>query len=294
MNWNVGTKIATGFGLALTIFVLVGAASYATTSKLIQAADLRKQSYTVLDELERVTTLLREMELGSRGYLLLSDESLFDESRAAADRLPQVLQRVRKLTGDNPRRQQRLDALEALIRSRIDHINGTASLHRSQGQKAAVQRILTGAGAALNTQIARVLEEMTGAERTLLNERSQEVDATANMARKTVVVGTLAGFLLAMLAGFLITRDISRPLQQLTACAERIKAGDLRFDVPAGSRSDEVGVLARAFAQMTQYLRGIANAAEQMAAGDLRSTVTPQSPDDVLGNAFQRMRRQPA
>lgn len=289
MKWNVGTKITAGFGLAICIFVLVGAASYATTSELIQAADLRKQSYTVLDELDRVPTLLREMELGSRNYLLLDDESLSVQSRAAADRLPQVLQRVRQLTVDNPRQQQRLDALDLLIRSRIEHINGTEALHRSQGQKAAVQRIRTGAGTALNAQIAGVLEEMSSEARTLLNERIQEADATGKMARTTIITGTLAGFLLAMVAGIMITRNISRPLQQLTACAERIKAGDIRVDVPAGTRSDEVGVLARAFGQMTQYLRGIANAAEQMAAGDLRSSVIPQSPDDVLGNAFQRM-----
>ena len=58
---------------------------------------------------------------------------------------------------------------------------------------------------------------------------------------------------------------------------------------PTNGRSDEVGVLARTFDRMTQSLRAMAGAAEQIAAGDLRSTIKPQSPNDVLGNAFARM-----
>ena len=51
----------------------------------------------------------------------------------------------------------------------------------------------------------------------------------------------------------------------------------------------DYGVLARSFDRMTESLRTMAAAAERIAAGDLRSTITPQSPNDVLGNAFARM-----
>jgi methyl-accepting chemotaxis protein len=289
MKWNVGTKIATGFGLAVAIFLLVNAASYRATSELIEAANLRKQSYIILGELEETMPLLKDIESGSRNYLLTGDEAFLGESRAAADRVPQLMQNLRRLVADNPRQLQRLDRLEPIVRARMDHLRETASLYRSQGQKAAVERIRNGEGITLQASIARVLEEMVLDEQAVLKQRVDDADATAQGARQTVVLGTLAALALALLAGTLITRNISRPLQQLTACAERIKAGDIRVEVPAGNRRDEVGVLARAFGQMTGYLRGIAAAAEKMAAGDLRSTVTPQSPDDVLGNAFVRM-----
>jgi methyl-accepting chemotaxis protein len=289
MKWNVGTKIATGFGLAIAIFLLVNAASYRATSELIEAADLRKQSYIVLGELEETMPLLKEIESGSRNYLLTGDEAFLGESRAAADRVPHLLQNLRRLVADNPRQLQRLDRLEPIVRARMDHLRDTAGLYRSQGQKAAVERIRSGEGITLQASIARVLEEMVVEEQAILKQRVDDADATAQGARRTVVLGTLAALAIALIAGTLITRNISRPLQQLTACAERIKAGDIRVEVPAGNRRDEVGVLARAFGQMTAYLRGIAAAAEKMAAGDLRSTVTPQSPDDVLGNAFVRM-----
>jgi methyl-accepting chemotaxis protein len=289
MKWNVGTKIGTGFGVALAIVLLVGAASYLATSELIQASNLRKHSYLLLEELDRMLPLLREAELGSRTFYLTEEEGFLDESRAAAERLPEVLQQVRRMSADNPRQQQRLNALEPLIRTRIEHVRNTSKLFRTEGLKGTMQRIKSGQSLVLDGQIARLIGEMQAEERALLKERVEEADATGENARRTILLGTFAALGLALLAGVLITRNISRPLQQLTACAERIKAGDIRVDVPAGDRSDEVGVLARAFGQMTQYLRGIAAAAEQMAAGDLRTTITPQSPDDVLGVAFQRM-----
>ena len=38
MKWTVGTKIGVGFGLALAIFVAVGAASYGTVVQQTEAA----------------------------------------------------------------------------------------------------------------------------------------------------------------------------------------------------------------------------------------------------------------
>jgi methyl-accepting chemotaxis protein len=124
--------------------------------------------------------------------------------------------------------------------------------------------------------------------------RDAEADLTeSNMyaersLRVFAIVGGLALMLgVAMTAG--LNRLISRPLQDLTTVAERITLGDLNVNVSSDGRGDEVGVLARTFDRMTQSLRTMAGAAEQIAAGDLRSAVGPQSPDDVLGNAFARM-----
>jgi methyl-accepting chemotaxis protein len=87
----------------------------------------------------------------------------------------------------------------------------------------------------------------------------------------------------------MITRNIAGPLKNLTDVAERITVGDLGSAVTVDDRRDEVGVLARAFDRMTRSLQAMAAAAEQIAAGDLRTTLQPQSPKDVLGNAFVRM-----
>lgn len=289
MKWNVGTKIATGFGLALAIFLIVGAASYSATSELIRASDQRRQTFEVLDQLDQPLPLLREVELGYRSYFLSDEQSYLEHGRTAAERIPRVLQRLRELMVDSPRQQQRLAALEPLVKARLENAQDSASAFRNEGVKAVSQRIRGGQARGLDADIVRVIGEMQAEERSLLKQRIEEADENAQDARRTIVLGTLAALAVALVAGFLITRDIARGLQQLTSVAERIAAGDIRVSVPAVARSDEVGVLARAFERMTHYLGGMADAAEQMAAGDLRTAITPQSTDDVLGHAFLRM-----
>jgi methyl-accepting chemotaxis protein len=289
MKWNVGTKIATGFGLALAIFVAVGAVSYRGTVQLIETSNLRQHTYQVLGELESTLSLVKDVEIGARSFALTGDERFLEPYVAAADKVTPGVREVRKLMADNPNQQKRLDLLEPLIRNKLDFNRQVVELRRGKGAQAAAKLVRTGRGKDLMDEIRRIVMDMGSEEEKLLRERSQAAQADAESATQIIVVGTIAALLIAMLAGFLITRDIARPLQALTVVAENITAGDLSVKVRVDPRSDEVGVLARAFDAMVQSLRTMAELAGQIAAGDLRSAFRPQSANDVLGNAFARM-----
>ena len=289
MKWNVGTKIATGFGVALAIFVAVGTVSYRGTVQLIEASGWREHSYQVLGDVAQPFSLLRDVELGNRSYYLSDQAHFLEESRIAADQIDPILRELRSLIIDNPRQQQRLATLESLIKTRLDYARATVEIYRTQGQKAAIERIRNDKNKVMNDEIGNLVAQMQSEEEGLLKQRTEEAGANARNAKSTIVLGTLAALALAILAGFLITRNIARPLQRLTKVAERITVGDLSVHLPPDDRSDEVGALARAFDRMAQSLRALAAAAGQIAAGDLRSAVKPHSPDDVLGNAFARM-----
>ena len=289
MKWNVGTKIAAGFGLALAVFVIVGTISYRGTSEMIESTQWRKHTYEVLADLTGVLMLLEHVETGQRGYAITGEESFLEPYHAAVGKIDPAIRELRKLTGDNPRQQRRLDALEPLIKNRLANAQENIEVRRTKGLEAVVQFTKTGSGKALTDEIRKLVDEMKTEEEGLLTQRSEAAQADAETAKRIIVLGTFAALVLAALAGFLITRNISRPLKQLMVAAERITLGDLSVNVRTDARSDEVGMLARAFDHMTQSLRAMAGAAEQIAAGDLRATIQPQSPNDVLGNAFARM-----
>ena len=289
MKWNVGTKIGAGFGLTLLIFVFVGAVSYRSTTQLIEASDLRKHTNDVLNRIAEMETLAADVQNGVRGYAITGEETYLEPYQTAMGRTDEVLQEIRKLTANNARQQQRLDALEAPVKSRVDLARETVDAIRTKGPSAGIQLIKTGKGSTLTNEIRKILGQMESEEQDVLTQRTEAAQNDAQRTKWTIVLGTLAALVLAALAGFVITRNIARPLQGLTTVAERITLGDLNVMVSADTRSDEVGVLARTFDRMAQALRTLAAAAEQIAAGDLRSTITPQSPHDVLGNAFARM-----
>jgi methyl-accepting chemotaxis protein len=289
MKWNVGTKIAAGFGLALAIFAVVGAVAYRSTTELVEASDLRRQTYEVLRRLAEIESLSLDTQNSVRGYAITGNAQDLEPYRIALEKTGNVIQELRQLTTGNSRQKQRIDAIEPLIRKRLEFSRETIDAIRTGGADAGLQIIKTRRGAALTDEIRKLIDQMDHEEQDLLTSRTSSAEADGRNAQWSILLGTLTALALAALAGFFITRNISRPLQELTGIAERITVGDLSVDVRTDARSDEVGVLARTFDRMTQSLRSMAAAAEQIAAGDLRSAIQPQSSKDVLGNAFGRM-----
>jgi methyl-accepting chemotaxis protein len=294
MRSTVGTKIGAGFGLALVILVVIGGVSYRSTAKLTETAELVAHSHQVLANLEVVVSDMKDAETGQRGYLLTGEERYLEPFRAALAVTNQDLKALRNLTRDNNSQQRRLDILEPLIdgkEGKFAELQETIDLRRdkAKGFAAALEIVLTDKGKKVMDDIRKTADEMRSEENTLLRTRSDEAEATARITRVTIILGTLAAVIALAVAGSGITRNIARPLRDLTTVAERITAGDLRVNVSSDTRTDEVGVLARTFDRMTESLRTMATAAERIAAGDLRTNITPQSPNDVLGNAFARM-----
>lgn len=101
-----------------------------------------------------------------------------------------------------------------------------------------------------------------------------------------LLVGVLGAAFVAVVASFLLTRTLTRPLRELTAVAETIAQGKLGEQVPVRSK-DEVGNLAVAFNQMSHDLAEANRLRRQMTADiahDLRTPLT------VLGGYLESMR----
>lgn len=72
--------------------------------------------------------------------------------------------------------------------------------------------------------------------------------------RRQLYLNSLAGALLALVAGVLIAQQITRPVAQLSTLARRVVAGDLSAQVHVVAR-DEIGMLANVFHLMIDRLR---------------------------------------
>jgi methyl-accepting chemotaxis protein len=294
MKWNVGTKIGTGFGLALVILLAIGTVAYQSSVKLTDTADLVSHTHLLLQNLEGMLSSLKDAETGQRGFILTGEERYLEPYLAAQAATDQKIKTVRQLTSDNPNQQRRLDRLEPLIDGKdgkFAELQETIDLRKdkAKGFDAALQVVLSDKGKSVMDEIRKVVTEMEDEENKLLKERTEEAQANAHDAKLMIIFGTLFAFIVTSIAGFNITRNIAQPLQDLTGVAERITVGDLNVKISTNGRTDEVGKLARTFDRMTQSLRAVADTAGQIAVGDLRANVTPQSPQDVLGTAFARM-----
>ncbi len=72
--------------------------------------------------------------------------------------------------------------------------------------------------------------------------------------RRRLYLSSLAGALLALVAGLLIARQITQPITQLAALARRVVEGDLSARVHVASR-DEIGMLGNVFHLMVERVQ---------------------------------------
>ena len=79
---------------------------------------------------------------------------------------------------------------------------------------------------------------------------TDDIDRTLSLDRQVAVIGSLSVLLLALLLSPLIVGRALRPLEQMSATAGRLAAGDYKQRVAVPRDSDEIGKLAVAFNQM--------------------------------------------
>jgi len=88
----------------------------------------------------------------------------------------------------------------------------------------------------------------------LIQRPLADIDAEVGQIGTTIVLVTIAAVLLAVLAGWLMSRQIAKPIGQLASASKRVAQGDLSTLVDVKS-SNEVGALAHSFNQMIVSLK---------------------------------------
>ncbi len=289
MTSSIGTKIGSGFGLALVILMAIGAVSYNSTAKFMDSAGWVAHSHEVINQIASFLSDMADVETGQRGYVITGEDRYLDVYRSALPSVDQKLKHLRELTADNPAQQRRLDALDPLVQSKLAIVKEIIDLRKDKGFEASAKLVQTDKGKDVMEKIRQLTADMQEEENRLLKQRSDEEAGRAQSTKSTIILGSLLALIFVMTAGFVITRNIATPLKEVSQAAQRIAAGDLLVDLVSDGRRDEVGVLTQTFSRMTQSLKQMSEVAKQIAKGDLTVEPTPQSEKDVLGNAFLAM-----
>ncbi len=289
MTWSIGKKIGAGYVLALLISVIIGVVGYRNIDALIETSHWVIHTNVVLREIDLCLSILQDTETGQRGYIITGVDSYLDPYSRGSTLVRDHIKMLRELTKDNPRQQQRLDALEPLVIQKLDELRETIDLRREEGFDAAVSLVGTGKGKTIMDNIRKVLQQMIDEERKLLDQRTKVSEANAQKAEQTIVFCIIIAIVILSLAGFLITRGITKPLEQIVSVSTGIASGDLTMNVSTDGGKDEIGILARSFAQMLQSLKDKVEVAKQISEGNLKVTAKPASEKDVLGVAFATM-----
>ncbi len=118
-----------------------------------------------------------------------------------------------------------------------------------------------------------------------VNEAFAKAEA---LGQRILLVAFIVG-VVAIVIAFFVSKGIADPVKSISDSITRVAGGDLTIEVPVNGRQDEVGVLTRSFADMTDSLRQMAAVAERIADSDLTMEIRPKSEKDILGKAYEKM-----
>jgi CheY-like chemotaxis protein/signal transduction histidine kinase/CHASE3 domain sensor protein len=254
MHLSIGTKIASGFAVALAALLGIGIITTVDLGQLTNDSAWVNHTIVVQQQLEALQGALPDAESSVRGYELSAAPEMKDAFTAAAKRALDAFQELRTLTSDNPLQQQRLDQLGPLIDGRLQTLRELLNLPASTALDDTRRQELFQQGVQSMTSIRQIISDMNGEEHRLLELRKDKANTMAQLTSGTIIFGTIAAFLLVAGAGLLLTRSITVPLRRLGDGASIIGGGDYAHRVKITS-GDEVGQMARLFNRMAEQVQ---------------------------------------
>jgi PAS domain S-box-containing protein len=236
---SVEKQIAVIFGLALPILFVIGTFQYQSVLRLEDTHHQLALRSETLEELRAASALLNLADAASLGSATTAPQGAL-QAPGSADAARARLQKLRKLTSDNPRQQKRLDALEPLLARRFGSLKVDDSL-KNKGSSVAGPPAPSETDPRLAGEIGGIVRGMEAEEQQLLDKKKVIAAANAERAMLMTTLGSAVSVCLVALAGLLLHYYITRSRR---AEASHLFSAQLVEKMAAGvCLSDEHGTI---------------------------------------------------
>ncbi|MCP1575409.1 chemotaxis protein [Herbaspirillum rubrisubalbicans] len=286
---TVGRKLGLAF-LCMVVVSLAGSAlSLFNFNKLEAASAMNVHTYEVMGTADDMLVNMINIETGIRGYVASGNEAFLGPYLEGRKEFRKAFDEAKKLTSDNPAQQKRLAEILELT-NKIEEVDQVLIKLRKEanasGSTQALQAYFGAAHDKVHMDRFRAVEaEFNQAEESLLKVRSEQVRALSSSTLSVLIGAGALTVLLAIIAGFAITRSIVNALGGEPAAAAQvahhIASGDLTVPVPLknNDRDSLMASLATMREQLTTIVRGIQSSGESIsvAAGEIATGNTDLS-----------------
>jgi CHASE3 domain sensor protein/tRNA A-37 threonylcarbamoyl transferase component Bud32 len=213
--------------IAAFSFLVGGAVLVRTAGQMVQIANVDQNTLIMMRiswrhqaDLVSVVSLLKDAEIGQRGYLLTGDEADLEPYLKAKKEMAPTLERIRRWPSYDPEWFSYMQDLERRVQARFDAMQVAIDLRREKGRgrDAALAAWKTNQGRDARDEIGHLIVEMSNGENKQYETRiawANRWAADTSAAYNTIYYPTALGMLLALallLSGvaLLILRSVRR------------------------------------------------------------------------------------
>ena len=237
--------------MALLLAVLNGVVAYSNIQRLSHNERLVSHTNAVLFELERISSLTKDAETGSRGYSLTGQQSYLEPYFLAQKQLGQ-LNVLSDLVADNPLQRRRVPQLQLEVANRLALAKQSIQARDRGGLAGAVAFTKDGSGKRQMDEIRRLLTSMRAEEERLLLLRAAESKRSARVSSLSFWLATLANLVFISGAGLLFLRsqkqniELEQQRDELTRQKTQIEIQKREAERQSAQLSDTLAALQRA------------------------------------------------
>jgi diguanylate cyclase (GGDEF)-like protein/PAS domain S-box-containing protein len=222
---RLSRTVQLGFGAAILALLAVGTISYRGIIASANSDQWVRHTHEVLENLQTLISTLRSAELSCRGFVLTGQESYITAYHTSVGNIQADITTIGELTADNPVQQRAIPILESLAAQKAQFAETAIELRRTKGMQAAADYVRDGPGPRVTDEYLSVIRGMRDEERRLLVARDADAHRRAVETKAILIVGTLLGVLIALVAGWGAQREYSaRALAEEALFAEKERA----------------------------------------------------------------------
>lgn len=230
------TTVLTAFIASVLVVTALAAATWRVATDAAEAARRVAHTHEVLDSLARTKGDTLQIEFSTQSFRISGDPTRLIERDATMSDREATLRRVKALTSDNARQQERWARLREVIDERRAISRRVELLRKTQGVEAANAYVAVAPLRETRERTYRLLREMEEEERQLLEDRSaKQLRARQNMVAAGALVSVL---LLVLLAATYVL--IRRQLRETEASRRALADSEESLSTTLNSIGDAV------------------------------------------------------
>ncbi|GAB3925030.1 CHASE3 domain-containing protein [Mucilaginibacter myungsuensis] len=177
-----------GYGFSLLMLLVVGLVSYLTLNSLLSSNRAVAHSGEVMQQLEKLLSVMKDAETGQRGYLLTGRSNYLEPYNGAYRAAETTVQQLQDLTSDNKEQQTNIAAIRGVLRQRLDILQEMVT-KKQRGEAIGPSDLDAGKAAmdALRDAVAKAEDH----EQQLLKERNATLDTYSTITPIFIIAAIL-------------------------------------------------------------------------------------------------------
>ena len=250
-------------------------------------------TYTVIQYTDQLNALLKDAETGQRGYLLTLEKKYLEPYENAKSNIRKVQQLLQQKVAQTPEQAERARMLEKLISQKLNELESTLAVAKSEGQEAAIQATKADKGKEIMDNIQTLIKEFNDKQLSLLDSRNQDLQTNILITNLIQWISTFFNLGILILAFTTIRKERSNRIKLFRNLSENNKK--LLFN--SGNSVDDqeetkvIPELIESLTHATHFIKEVGNNNYQTAYSGITAENRDLNQENLAGELI-RMRDQ--